>query len=95
MFSGVISWFYKSLPGVYPNEENPGFEEIELKPNFIKEIGYASGHMSTVRGEISASWRYENGAFFYDVVIPEGVNACFEGQHLKVGRNKFIVEEKK
>ena len=95
MFSGVIAWFYKSLLGISPKEEAPGFEEIELKPNFIKEIGYAVGHMNTVRGQISASWHYENGAFSYDVVIPEGVNAYFEGQHLKAGRNKFIVEEKK
>ena len=95
MFSGVIAWFYKSLLGISPKEEAPGFEQIELKPNFIKEIGYVSGHMITVRGEISASWHYENGVFSYNVVIPEGVNAYFEGRRLTAGENKFIVEEKK
>ena len=91
MFSGVIAWFYKSLLGIAPNVSHPAFEEIELNPAFIKELGYAKGSTLTVHGKISAEWRYENGSFTYTVDIPSGIRALFRGEELKEGRNVFTV----
>ena len=95
MFSGVIAWFYKALLGISPKEESPGFKEIELKPNFIKELGYTRGAVNTVKGEIRASWHYENGVFSFEVVVPDGVDAYFRGTRLQTGENKFIIGEEK
>ena len=95
MFSGVIAWFYKYLLGICPSEEAPGFERIDLKPNFIKELGYVRGTVNTVKGEIRASWHYENGIFSYEAVVPDGVDAYFEGLRLQVGENRFVIGEEK
>ena len=92
MYSGVISWFFSSLLGISPKEETPAFEKIDLKPNFIKEMGYVIGEMDTVRGRIKASWRFENGKFLYSVSIPEGTTAYFGENLLSPGENNFLVD---
>ena len=93
MFSGIIAWFYKSLLGIAPDIQHPAFEEIELKPVFIKELGFVKGDLETVRGKISAEWRYENGEFIYTVDLPEGISASFGGEKLKAGKNIFAIKE--
>ncbi len=93
MFSAVIGWFFKSLLGVQPKLYAPGFEEIELNPRFVKEVGFAKGEMLTVNGKISIDWKYENGRFIYNVEIPSGVNAKYNGVKLAEGKNQFVVKE--
>ena len=41
MYSGVISWFFRSLLGIFPLENAPAFEKIELNPVFIESLEYA------------------------------------------------------
>lgn len=94
MFSGIIAWFYKSLLGIAPNAEHPAFERIELKPVFVKELGFVKGSFETVRGKISAEWRYENGEFNYTVEVPEGISASFGGEALSAGKNTFTITDR-
>ena len=93
MFSNIISWFYKALLGIVPMEKYPAFERIELKPCFIKELGYVKGSEETVKGLIAAEWKYENGEFVYKVNLPEGIEAFFNGTKLDIGENTFVVKE--
>ena len=93
MFSNVLAWFFKSLLGISPKEDTPGFEEIELKPCFIRDAGFVKGYEDTARGRIEAEWKYENGGFNYAVTIPKGVRAVYDGQVLKTGKNSFFVKE--
>ena len=92
MFSNIISWFYKSLLGISPSAEHPGFEEIELKPNFIKDLRFARGTMDTVRGRIEAEWKFENDKIRYTVRLPEDIRAKYNGQQLHTGDNTFIIK---
>ena len=91
MYSGVISWFFRSLLGISPLEDAPAFEKIELKPVFIKSLRYAKGRMHTVRGTIESDWFFRDGKFVYSVTIPEGVSAIFQGNKLSVGQNVFTI----
>ena len=93
MFSDVIAWFYKSLLGVAPNVDHPAFEEIELKPIFIKELGFVKGSMEAARGKIFAGWKYEDGKFIYTVDLPKGISASFGGDKLHAGKNVFTITE--
>lgn len=94
MFSNVLGWFYKSLLGIQPDETAPAFEKIELKPAFVKQIGFVQGFEDTPRGRIEAAWRYADGNFTYTVRIPDGVQATFRGEVLTAGKHQFIIEEK-
>lgn len=93
MFSGVIAWFDKSLLGIAPSVEHPAFEEIELKPVFIKELEFVKGSIDTVKGKIEAEWRYEDDRFVYCVKIPKGMTALFCGETLSEGENLFCVKQ--
>lgn len=91
MYSGVISWFYRSLLGIAPMENAPAFEKIDLKPVFIQSLKYVKGNMETVHGTIEANWIFRDNGFFYFVTVPEGVTAFFRGQQLQSGRNVFFI----
>ena len=91
MYSGVISWFFRSLLGISPIEDAPAFEKIDLKPVFVKELNHVKGSMDTVRGKIEADWCFRDNGFYYSVTIPEGVIAFFQGQRLENGKNVFFI----
>ena len=92
MFSAVIGWFFKSLLGIQPTLDAPAFEKIQLAPRFVKEIGYAKGEIQTEKGKIAIDWKYENGKFVYNVEIPSGINATYNGKTLKEGKNQFVIK---
>ena len=93
MFSNILAWFFKALLGICPKEDKPAFSEIELKPCFIKELGYAKGYQTTVHGKISAEWKYEKGGFTFVVNIPNGVMAKYDGKVLPTGISTFFIKE--
>ena len=92
MFSNVLGWFFKSLLGISPCEEAPGFARVRIRPQLIKELGFVRGYEDTVRGRIAAEWKYEDGGFRYTVTIPEGVSGEYMGRELTVGENTFFVK---
>ena len=91
MYSGVISWFFRSLLGISPSDNSPSLEKIDLKPVFIEDLGYVCGSMDTVRGKIEADWVFRDGHFIYTVTVPEGITAFFRGERLTDGKNVFTV----
>lgn len=93
MFSGVIAWFFKALLGVEPTEAHPAYAELTLSPCFVEEIGFLKGSVQTVKGQIEASWAYEDGHFVYTVDLPDGIAASFCGQALVTGSNRFLVDK--
>ena len=93
MFAGIIAWFYRSLLGIVPSADAPGFEKITLSPAFVADAGFVKGSMQTVKGCIKAEWSLKDDGFLYVVDIPEGVEAMFQGKLLSVGRNEFFVSK--
>lgn len=93
MFSNVIGWFFKTMLGIEPCEDAPGFERVILRPQFIADAGYVWAKMQTVRGKIELGWEYKDGVFEYTVNIPEGIEAVYDGKKLSVGENKFIIKK--
>ena len=93
MFSNVIGWFFKTMLGIEPDVENPGFKKIDLHPQFIEDAGYVWAKMQTVSGEIELGWEYKNGEFIYTVIIPDGVEAYYGGKKLVCGKNTFVIKK--
>ena len=92
MYSGVIGWFFKCLLGIAPNETHPGFEKIDLHPSFIPDAGSVWGKFRTPHGAMELGWEYKDGRIEYDVVLPRGITATYNGVALNEGKNKFIIE---
>lgn len=95
MFGEIGAWLYKGLGGIFPDEEKPGFKNIILQPNFIKELGSFTARHKTRYGEIVSSWRFKGKKVIYDIDIPEGCTATVspygkDAQQLQAGHHQLI-----
>lgn len=90
MFGGFAVWFYEYILGIHRRSA----ENIEISPFIPHDLTYACGKVGTVCGNLSVSWeKSENGAEF-EIYVPSGVTATFEGNErifLKEGKNTVII----
>ncbi len=89
MYSNVLAWFFKYLLGI--QTEN-GYQKIQLNPCFISELKYCKGAIETPYGKLSIEWKIENGQAAVAIDLPSGIDAVYQNQKLKAGKNCF--EEK-
>ena len=81
MLAGVNEFFYRYIAGIQgPNfygfeNMKPGYKEFNIKPYPLGDLTFASASVKTVRGDISSSWKLDNGIFKLDVEIPVNAEA--------------------
>jgi alpha-L-rhamnosidase len=78
MFGEIGAWFYKSLGGIRPDQENPGFKNIILRPSFVEGLSSVSSSHTSPFGEIISSWSKNRKNVTYSVTIPPNSTADFE-----------------
>lgn len=75
MFGEIGAWMYKGMGGIYPDENNPGFKNILLKPNFVVD-SFEASHDGP-HGTIVSSWTKVKKTLRYSAVIPPNSTAIF------------------
>lgn len=75
MFGEIGAWPYKGLAGIFPDENNPGFRHIILKPNFPAGLADFSATHESPYGEITSGWTTKKGKITYTVTIPSNTTA--------------------
>jgi len=75
MFSDISAWFYKTLAGIVPDPERPGFKHTIVKPWPVGDIRWAKGEVETPYGNLSSAWKIDNGRFILEVSIPPNSEA--------------------
>jgi alpha-L-rhamnosidase len=75
MFGEIGAWMYKALGGIFPDEENPGFKNVILKPNFVKGLDHFEAEHEGPYGKIISSWKRNGNSIDYRVVIPPSSTA--------------------
>ncbi len=75
MFGSVIEWFYKTLAGINPDEVNPGFKHIIIKPSIIGELDFVNGSYSSEYGKIISNWKLDEELLTLKVKIPPNTTA--------------------
>ena len=72
MYSDFMSWIMKTLVGI--NITVPGYEKVEIKPEFIPGIDFVRGHIDTPKGRISVEWkRNSDGVINLKTDVPESL----------------------
>ncbi len=71
----ISAWFYRSLAGICPDPENPGFKHIIIRPSVVGELKWVKAHHDSPYGRISVSWKREGDRFTMEVVIPPNTTA--------------------
>lgn len=71
MFGAATRYLFSSILGITQEKTSAGYEHILIAPQIPDGLNYASGHITTVRGKISVTFkRTESGADFY-VTVPQ------------------------
>ena len=75
MFGEIGAWFYKSPGGIYPDEQQPGFKNVLLRPDFVKGLkSFEASHISPY-GTILSSWKRVGTKVEYHVIVPPNSTA--------------------
>ncbi len=103
MFGEIGAWFFKGLGGLFPDEMNPGFKHINLRPNFIKTLNHFEAEFNSQHGLIESKWEWRKKNIVYTITIPANCSATLylpeqiKGDNiitLKSGTHKLNLETK-
>ena len=75
MFGEIGAWFFKGLGGIYPDEAQPGFKHVILRPHFEKELRRFDAQFNSPYGLIQSHWERKRRRINYQVVIPANSSA--------------------
>jgi len=75
MFGGVCQWFYRSLAGINPDEEEPGFRHIVIRPYLLGDLTWVKAAYDSGHGEIRSEWMRGSAGLQMRVVIPANCTA--------------------
>ena len=80
--------------GIYPAE--PGFAKVTIKPQ-LSNLDYSKVIVPTIRGQITAEFRYAGDRMEYLITLPANMEGDFvlSGETIKMtsGLNKFVFEK--
>jgi len=95
MFGEISAWFYKALGGIFPDERQPGFKNVILKPNFVFGLDQFEAKHNGTYGTIVSSWKKSEGKVLYNVSIPANSTATLHLNTNKVLENDKDISENK
>ena len=75
MFGEIGAWMYKGIGGIFPDENEPGFKHVILKPNFVKGLDYFESEHTSPYGKIVSNWKREKKNIMYKVTVPPNATA--------------------
>jgi alpha-L-rhamnosidase len=70
MLGSIDGWFYRTLAGIQPDEQHPGFEHFFVRPFVPLSLGFVTAAIQTVRGPVALHWAETNGVFELTVSVP-------------------------
>lgn len=74
-FTGISSWFIKSLCGIRPDPEHPGYKTFMIKPSPVSNVSFAEAETTSLYGVIKSSWKKEGSRFKLNITVPVNAQA--------------------
>lgn len=75
MFGDVSAWFYRSLAGIKPVVEAPGFKEFMLQPRVNVDLDHVHAEYLSPYGKIVSRWQKNGGEVEYHFEVPANTRA--------------------
>lgn len=75
MFGEIGAWLYKGLGGIYPDERQPGFKNVILRPHFVPGLNHFEAGHTGPQGKIITSWKRKGNKIAYTITIPANSTA--------------------
>lgn len=71
----VGEWMYRTILGINPDEERPGYAHIILRPVPGGGLTWAKGGYDSIRGKIATEWQLDGDVLNFKVTIPANTTA--------------------
>lgn len=78
MMGQIEEWFYKSLAGIVPDIENPGFKHFYLEPQLVGDMEFVNATYQSLYGEIVAEWKKGENMNSFNYTIPANTSATLK-----------------
>ena len=91
MYSDVLSWMFKTVLGISPDDQAASFDSITVDPYFFSELEYAKGHYDSPRGRVSVHWQRTDNGVQLDITAPCDGYVSYKGKLLNCGTSTFTV----
>lgn len=74
-FGSVVEWMVKTILGINPDDEFPGFKKFIIHPQPGGSLEWAKGEYNSIHGKIESEWKTENGRFKLNISVPVNTTA--------------------
>lgn len=74
-YNGIGSWFYQALAGIRPDETQPGYRHVFIKPQPVSGVDWVKASKNTPYGRLAVEWEKQADKFTISVDIPVGSSA--------------------
>jgi alpha-L-rhamnosidase len=71
----LLIWLYEYLAGIAPDDAQPGFKHIVMKPHPVASLDFVRASHRSPHGEIRSEWRRNGDAFEWNVTVPVNTTA--------------------
>jgi alpha-L-rhamnosidase len=71
----LVVWLYEYLGGIAPDDANPGFKHIVMRPHPVGDLTYVRASLRSPYGPIRSAWERENGRFDWQISVPPNTTA--------------------
>lgn len=68
-------WCYRSLGGIRPDSDAPGFKRSIIKPTVVENLAWVKCSHDSAYGHIVSNWKREGNALTMDITIPANTTA--------------------
>jgi alpha-L-rhamnosidase len=92
-YTGVSSWFTKSLAGIRPDPALPGFQSFLIHPVVGGGLDFAEGEMESPFGRISSRWELTKEGLSLAVSVPPNSRATISLPTLGTPAGSLVIRE--
>ncbi len=71
----LVVWFYEYLAGIAPDDAQPGFKHIIMRPTPVAGVNFVKATHNSPYGMISSEWHQDGGKFDWRIEIPANTTA--------------------
>jgi len=75
MLGHLMEWFFSGVGGIKQAPGSKSYDEIVISPQIVGDLTWAETSFRTLHGDISSSWKVENGYLTITVNIPVNCKA--------------------
>jgi alpha-L-rhamnosidase len=71
----LVIWFYEYLAGIAPDDADPGFKHIVMRPHPVGDLKFVKASFRSPYGFIRSEWQKQGDEFDWQITVPPNTTA--------------------